>query len=98
MIESEKSLVIIDSNYAEQYKKEHIKGAIHLTPDAVTKESMAKVAPAMDTPLAFYCYNTSCPASKKAATKAAELGYSKVYKLPLGIEGWKKEGYSVDTM
>ncbi|MBL8919638.1 MAG: rhodanese-like domain-containing protein [Myxococcaceae bacterium] len=42
--------------------------------------------------LVFYCANESCGASKQAAKKALEAGYTDVAVLPEGIAGWKKAG------
>jgi rhodanese-related sulfurtransferase len=42
--------------------------------------------------LVFYCANESCGASKQAARKAMESGYTDVAVLPEGIAGWKKSG------
>jgi rhodanese-related sulfurtransferase len=42
--------------------------------------------------LVFYCANETCGASKQAARKAMESGYTDVAVLPEGIAGWKKSG------
>jgi rhodanese-related sulfurtransferase len=44
--------------------------------------------------LVFYCANENCGASKQAAMKALEAGYTDVAVLPEGISGWKKAGQS----
>ncbi len=52
--------------------------------------------PAKDLPtdksskLVFYCANTKCMASHEAANKAAGAGYSNVYVMVDGIQGWAK--------
>jgi rhodanese-related sulfurtransferase len=40
----------------------------------------------------FYCYNTSCTASHDAAKVAMKAGYTNVYVMADGIDGWKKAG------
>jgi rhodanese-related sulfurtransferase len=42
--------------------------------------------------LVFYCSNTWCSASKTAAKRARQAGYTKVEVLPAGIKGWKEAG------
>lgn len=42
--------------------------------------------------LVFYCASEACGASKQAAKKALEAGYTDVSVLPEGISGWKKSG------
>jgi rhodanese-related sulfurtransferase len=38
--------------------------------------------------LVFYCASTQCGASKKAAKRALQAGYTNVGVLPAGIKGW----------
>ncbi len=42
--------------------------------------------------LVFYCSNEMCSASKVAAGRAMEAGYSNVAVLPVGVKGWKAAG------
>ncbi|MEQ9503541.1 MAG: rhodanese-like domain-containing protein [Deltaproteobacteria bacterium] len=42
--------------------------------------------------LVFYCSNEMCSASKVAAGRAMEAGYSNVSVLPVGVKGWKAAG------
>lgn len=42
--------------------------------------------------LVFYCSNEMCSASKVAASRAIDAGYSNVAVLPVGVKGWKSSG------
>ena len=42
--------------------------------------------------LVFYCANTDCMASHDAAKLALKSGYTNVYVMTDGIQGWKKAG------
>lgn len=42
--------------------------------------------------LVFYCANTRCTASHRAAERALGAGYTDVNVLPAGIKGWKEAG------
>lgn len=97
LIDTTPGLVIVDARTAEEYAEGHIPGAIQMRPDDVTAEKLAALAPAKDTAMAFYCGNVQCPASGKAAHKAAESGYTKLYKYAGGIEDWKAQGLPVAT-
>ena len=67
-----------------------IPGAVLLTSSSMYE---AKELPqARDSKLVFYCANERCSASKKAAVKAMEAGYTDVSILPVGIKGWKDAG------
>lgn len=67
-------------------------------PGAILLTSSSKFDPAKELPqtkdqaLVFYCANEKCGASKAAAKKALEAGYTDVAVLPAGIQGWKNAG------
>lgn len=88
----EKNLVIIDARGGKYFDGTVIEGAVNIPADQTTAESLAKVASDKGTPLVFYCTNTACHASELSAYKAAEAGYTKLYKYPDGIEDWVKKG------
>lgn len=85
-------LVIIDSRGGDWFDGEVIEGGTQLDPAETNADTLAKIAPDKTQAIVFYCQNLQCPASAKAAEKAAAAGYTNLYKLPEGIEGWKKLG------
>ena len=95
LIDTTPALVLIDARDTEYYAKGHIPGAVQLRPNDATAEKLAELAPTKETPMAFYCMNKQCPASGKAAHKAAEHGYTKLYKYADGIEDWQSKGLPV---
>jgi rhodanese-related sulfurtransferase len=92
MKKDNKDLVIIDSRGGDWFDGTLIEGAQQLAAGDTNAESLAKLAPKKDQSIVFYCTNEECPASSKAAHKAAELGYSNLFKYKAGIDGWKKLG------
>ncbi len=96
MIEAKETFVLIDANGEKVYKEGHIQGAVNLTPKQVNSDSLAKVAPAKDAKIVFYCGGVNCPASSKAAKKAAKLGYTNIMKFPGGTEEWKKQNLPLE--
>lgn len=95
LIDTTPELVILDARSEAQYAEGHIPGAVLMRPDAINAEALAALAPAKDTPMVFYCGNRECPASGKAAHKAAELEYTALYKYTDGIEDWRAKGLPV---
>lgn len=89
-----KDIVIIDSRGGKYFDGTVVEGAVNIPADQTTAESLAKVAPSKETPLAFYCTDTSCHASELGAYKAAEAGYTKLYKMPGGIKEWQDKGFA----
>lgn len=88
----DKDFVVVDSRGGKWFDGEVIKGAVNLPADKTDAASLAKIAPAKDTTLVFYCTNVDCPASATAAHKALEAGYTNVLKFKGGIEEWKEKG------
>lgn len=95
LIDTTPNLVIIDARRDDTFAQGHIPGAIALTPANATADRLTALAPLKDTPMVFYCGSVKCPASGKAAHKAAEYGYTKLYKYTAGITDWKEKGMPV---
>lgn len=89
-----KQITVVDTNKVEKFNKAHIPGAQHIPYDQVS----ASTLPAdKATNLVFYCANTMCGASKKAATAAMSNGYENVSVYPEGIDGWISAGKPTET-
>lgn len=90
---SEEKIVIIDSRGGKYFDGEVIEGAKQLSAGDTDEAGLEKLGvESKDTKIVFYCTNVNCPASAKAAAKAASLGYTNLYKYPGGIEDWKEKG------
>jgi rhodanese-related sulfurtransferase len=86
------NLVILDNRKPEDFASGHIEGALRLIDTDVSAETLAKVIPAKNTPVLFYCNGVKCGRAAKATEKAVELGYSQVFYYALGMDEWNKEG------
>ena len=85
-----KSVVLIDVNGSDVYKKGSIPGAIDF--EAKEKE-LAKALPADKNALVVaYCGSPQCNAWKQAAKAVAALGYTNVKHYTGGLSGWKEAG------
>ena len=92
---AEKKVVVIDVNGSNSYAKGHIPGAVDF---ASTGGDLSSALPSdKDTLVVAYCGGPSCSAYKKAAQKAADLGYTNVKHLSAGISGWKKQGEQLES-
>jgi rhodanese-related sulfurtransferase len=92
---AEKKVVVIDVNGSGSYAKGHIPGAVDF---ASTGGDLSSALPSdKDTLVVAYCGGPSCSAYKKAAQKAADLGYTNVKHLSAGISGWKKQGEQLES-
>ena len=91
---ADKKVVVIDVNGASSYAAGHVPGAIDF---ASKGADLASALPAdKNTLVVAYCGGPSCSAYKRAANKAAELGYTNVKHLSAGISGWKKAGEALE--
>jgi rhodanese-related sulfurtransferase len=85
-----KSVVVIDVNGSDSFKKGSIPSAI----DFEAKENeLAKLLPAdKNTLVVAYCGSPQCNAWKQAAKAVAALGYTNVKHYTGGLAGWKEAG------
>ncbi|MBL8939335.1 MAG: hypothetical protein JNM69_32545 [Archangium sp.] len=88
---AKKKFVPVDANGKSTRESQGvIPGAVLLT--SSTGYDVKELPADKANSLVFYCANESCGASKQAARKAMEAGYTDVAVLPEGIAGWKKSG------
>lgn len=90
----ETGFIVIDARSPESYARGHVPGSINLpyrTINAQTTTGLSK-----DKVIVTYCAGVFCNASTKAAAKLSALGFG-VKEMLGGLEGWKQEGYPIDT-
>lgn len=92
LINKDPKLVILDNRKEEDYAAGHIEGAVRLLDTDVSSDTLAKYMSSKDFSVLFYCNGVKCGRAAKAAAKAVELGYTKVYYYALGMQEWNKEG------
>jgi rhodanese-related sulfurtransferase len=85
------SIVILDNRKEDDYAAGRIEGAIRLIDTEVNAESLAKHIKSKDTPVLFYCNGVKCGRAAKAAEKAVQLGYTKIYYYALGMDEWNAQ-------
>lgn len=86
-------LVVVDARYPEAFAREHIPGAINLPWRDINESTTGNLG--RDALYVVYCWNASCHASTKTATRLRALGFQ-VKELHGGLETWRKQGYPTE--
>jgi rhodanese-related sulfurtransferase len=84
---------IFDANARDEWARRHVPGATWVDFNALAKRDLPASA---DRLLIFYCYNRMCLASHEAARRALDMGYTRVFIMPEGIQGWVKAGKPIE--
>jgi len=86
---SEQKAIIVDVREDDEWKAQHIAGAIHI-PLAQVESRLAELAQYKDSNVVVQC--RSGKRSEKAAGLLKSAGFDKVYNLAGGIMAWDKDG------
>ena len=85
--------VLIDTRDAVQFGQEHLPGAVNIP--YVDIRPGAKLPP-RDAKIVLYCSDRDCPISQYAYESLGSLGFSEVYDMRAGLQGWKAAGYPTE--
>jgi rhodanese-related sulfurtransferase len=85
--------VVFDANGRDEWARRHVPGAKWVDFSALAERDLPA---SKDRLLVFYCYNKMCLASHDAARRAIEMGYTSVFIMPEGIQGWVKAGKAIE--
>ncbi|MHB8790079.1 MAG: rhodanese-like domain-containing protein [Desulfobulbaceae bacterium] len=88
------AMTVIDARNPEEYQEVHIKGAISI-PEKKFSEYTGQLPADKAARLVFYCNGVKCGKSKKAAKKAAELGYTDILVYAEGMPVWEERGLPI---
>jgi len=105
-IDQKKDMLIVDTMPADNYKKQHIPGAVnfelqrqpeltHMT-DKMQSDFARLLGADKTRIIVLYCGFTDCERSHNGAMWAVKLGYKNVYRQPGGIKAWTEAGYPVE--
>lgn len=86
-------LTVIDARIAGDRKFGYIENSISLPDTDTNCQSLAKVIPRLDSPVAFYCNGPKCGRSAVSAKIAVQCGYQEIYWFRGGIEEWTAKHY-----
>jgi rhodanese-related sulfurtransferase len=91
-LQQEGKPTILDANSKETRAKQGIIPGAKLLTSASRYDVGLELPSTKTAALVFYCANTRCTASHKAAERAISAGFTNVAVLPEGIDGWKTAG------
>jgi rhodanese-related sulfurtransferase len=90
-------LTVLNVLPEDAYKKEHIKGSDNISvQDENFEEEVENKVGAKDKPIVVYCASNECPASKNAAVKLEQAGFTNVRAYEGGMQDWKDANYPVE--
>jgi rhodanese-related sulfurtransferase len=92
-LEGQDPIVLIDVREAHEWASGHLPGAIHLSKGVIERDIEKKITNP-ETPLVVYCSGGFRCAL--VADNLQQMGYTKVYSLDHGLQGWLDAGYSID--
>lgn len=90
------AVTVVDALGGDYYAKQHLPGAVALTPGDVGALAAA-VLPDRDAAIVTYCTGPSCPNSGQVADRLTALGYANVRKYREGIEDWTAAGLPTES-
>ena len=104
-LDQKKDMLIVDTLPADNFRKQHIPGAVNVEiqrpeltqmSDKMRADFEKLLGPNKDRTIVFYCGFTDCERSHNGAMWATKFGYKNAYRQPGGIKGWLEAGYPVE--
>lgn len=89
-----KDFYLIDARDKDDYKKDHLPGALSLLLSEITEKSIEVFS--KNIPVVVYSNDENCPASGLVSEKLASLGFSEVYDYNPSYADWKEKGYPLE--
>jgi len=91
-IQSHDTATIVNVLPAEAFRETHIPGSVNIPHEhANFAEEVARVLAAKDAPVVLYCSSDQCSASKNAAQKLVDAGFTNVMCYEGGYKEWKEQ-------
>lgn len=87
-------VVVVDARDPVQFRQEHIPGAVNV-PYVEIRAGAA--LPPRDARVVVYCSDENCPISQYAYEGLSQLGYTNLYDMREGLQGWKAEGFPTEV-
>ncbi len=95
-LDKNEKFVFLNVLEKEQYNKGHIPASVNIPlKDDEFLEKVAEKAPDKNTEIVTYCAGPDCPASRNAAEKLEEAGYTNVKAFEGGMQEWKNAKYQI---
>jgi rhodanese-related sulfurtransferase len=91
------NVTVIHALDREHFARAHIPGAVHCDYELMDQVASERLPADKSRSLVFYCAGPMCPVSRRAASKATQMGYTSVAVYEGGIRGWQAAGFPVET-
>ena len=91
---AEPGFVLLDVRGPEEFANGHVPGSVNLPHGRLTERNLAQYS--LGTLFVVYCDGPHCNGADKAAVRLARLGRP-VKKMIGGVEGWKDEGFNLES-
>jgi phage shock protein E len=91
--QQKQGVLLIDTREAEEFAKEHVEGAIHLS-KGVIELKIEPTVPDTSTPIICYCGGGY--RSALAVDNLQKMGYTNVQSLAGGFKAWKGAGLPIE--
>jgi rhodanese-related sulfurtransferase len=98
MMSDGKPLAIFDANNAKTRTDEGIVPGAKLLPSTSDYDTAAVLPQDKGMRIVFYCANEMCTWSHTAANRAVSSGYTNVFVMADGIQGWRKAGQKTTSL
>ncbi len=92
---NKQNAVFIDIRADNEYRKEHLPGAIHLPGSALDDQHIAKLNRYKDRPVIVYC-NTGLQ-SGRVAGRLRKAGFQHTLQLRGGLQAWQAAGFPLQS-
>jgi rhodanese-related sulfurtransferase len=90
-------IVVLDANGERVRQSEGVLPGARLL-SSFDAYALSELPPQKDARLVFYCVNPFCTSSLAAATRAVTAGYTDVWRMEEGIQGWRNAGNKTQDM
>ena len=92
-----KDVTILNVLSEDDYRKEHIRGSENIPlEDENFETEVETLLESKDKPVIVYCASVDCSASRTAAEKLENAGFTNVSAYEGGMRDWKETGYPVE--
>lgn len=82
--------VLVDARDRVQYGREHLPDAINIPYIDIRAGGQL---PSRDSRIVLYCSDSECPISQYAYRALERIGFTNLYDMREGLQGWKAQGY-----
>lgn len=96
MLDHDEDFELINVLPEEKFRQAHIPGSSNIPVDDADFTRKVKKQVSQDDMIVVYCASSDCNASRTAAARLEQEGFSHVFAYEGGIRGWQEGGYPLE--